>query len=68
MSNYVPIEPRVYETQPICSVCGRRKAPCGRDVPSASGACYCHAMNCEGYNTPPYASAYWIGEEREQSI
>lgn len=48
--------------QPTCAVCGKRKAPQYRDVPSALAGSLCD-IDCRGYDTAPRANSLWVGEE-----
>lgn len=48
-------------SMPECDVCGQRKAPRGRDVPSARGGDYC-STECPGYTKMPIAGHLWPGE------
>lgn len=47
---------------PICTVCGKRKKPHGRDAGLAAANSYCD-WTCEGYDQDPKSGHYWPGEE-----
>jgi hypothetical protein len=50
-----------------CTICGRCKAPRGRDIAPAQAGDLC-SWECPGYDLEPRASTLWPGEEepREQ--
>ena len=48
----------------ICTVCGLRKKPIGRDAAVAAAGSLCD-YDCPGYNLPPYPSDLWPGESRK---
>lgn len=48
---------------PECEVCGKRKAPRGRSVPTVMAQSYCHWSECDGYEVEPTASSYFEVDE-----
>lgn len=49
---------------PECALCGRRKAPIGRDVAAAMGGSYCNDP-CSGYRQEPHPGHLWPEERRK---
>jgi hypothetical protein len=45
----------------VCTICGRRKPPIGRDVAAAAHGSYCE-HECEGHNIEPFAGHLWPGK------
>jgi hypothetical protein len=49
--------------QPLCSVCGKRKAPRGRLVSDLMSLC---TTECEGYRQEPQPGHRWASEKAGQ--
>jgi hypothetical protein len=52
--------PECYAT-PECKVCGQRKRPRGRSVPTEAENSYC-GHDCPGYNEDPQPGHFWPSE------
>lgn len=55
------------ESRPDCEVCGRRKQPAGRSMPSASYGGYCSPAECPGYYQGELAGHLFRGELAEMN-
>lgn len=51
---------------PVCSICGLRKKPIGRDAPAAMANGLCD-HECPGYLENPQPGYLWPGERKEGS-
>ncbi len=47
------------EARQVCTVCGQRKHPIGRDSPAELSLC---GYDCEGYRQEPLPGHLWPGE------
>ncbi len=56
-----PCTPEKCEATQICLVCGRRKAPIGRDVAPERAGDLC-GDSCDGYRQIPFPGHLWPGE------
>jgi len=56
----------VVGSEVLCAVCGRCKAPRGRDIPLERFSDLC-VVDCPGYNQDPLQGDLWPGELRSQA-